>query len=131
MAIDLIDHLGDLAFGQKTIDQTERDVLAAWQDFRQKHAARSGHDYSCNRLALLVDRIVTRLNPRVQRDRVCRECMFDFANIAKTLCTTSENIAEGALTIAIEHMANAIKQVSIFCGHDSRRVVLIAFGGAG
>jgi 5-oxoprolinase (ATP-hydrolysing) len=41
-----------------------------------------------------------------------------------------EEIAEGFLTIAVENMANAIKQVSIQRGHDVTRYVLNCFGGA-
>ncbi len=54
-----------------------------------------------------------------------------FETIAKTFSSTPEKIAEGAITIAIAHMANAIKKVSILCGHDIRKGVLVAFGGAG
>ncbi|MGH8428561.1 MAG: hydantoinase B/oxoprolinase family protein [Gammaproteobacteria bacterium] len=43
----------------------------------------------------------------------------------------AEEIAAGALGIAIEHMAGAIKRVSIARGHDPRRCVLNCFGGAG
>ncbi len=55
----------------------------------------------------------------------------EFRNLADKLNSTPEKVAEGALTIAIERMADAIKQVSIFCGHDIRDAVLIAYGGAG
>ncbi len=54
-----------------------------------------------------------------------------FSQIGKTLGRSAEEIAEGALKIAIERMADAIKQVSIFCGYDIREGVLVAFGGAG
>lgn len=42
-----------------------------------------------------------------------------------------EEIAEGFLEIANEHMAQAIKQVSIARGHDVKDYVLNCFGGAG
>ena len=54
-----------------------------------------------------------------------------FKDLAEILSSTPEKIAEGAIEIAVEHMSDAIKQVSIFCGHDIRGGVLIAFGGAG
>ncbi|WP_320667544.1 hydantoinase B/oxoprolinase family protein [Prochlorococcus sp. MIT 1307] len=54
-----------------------------------------------------------------------------FSEIAETFNSTPEKIAEGALIIALERMADAIKQVSVFCGHDIRKGVLVAFGGAG
>jgi len=41
-----------------------------------------------------------------------------------------EEIAEGFLTIAVENMAKAIKQVSIERGHDVTGYTLVAFGGA-
>ncbi len=43
----------------------------------------------------------------------------------------AEEIAAGALGIAVEHMAGAIKRISIARGHDPRRCVLNCFGGAG
>ncbi len=54
-----------------------------------------------------------------------------FAQLAKTIGRTPEETAEGALAIAIERMADAIRQVSLLRGHDIRAGVLVAFGGAG
>ncbi|MEO0463424.1 MAG: hydantoinase B/oxoprolinase family protein [Pseudomonadota bacterium] len=42
-----------------------------------------------------------------------------------------EALAEGFLDIAIEHMAQAIKQVSLARGHDVSGYILNCFGGAG
>src|SRR5690606_1076734 len=42
-----------------------------------------------------------------------------------------EEVAEGFLTIAIENMANAIKEISIQRGYDVTRYTLCCFGGAG
>ena len=42
-----------------------------------------------------------------------------------------EDVAEGFLTIAIENMANAIKQISVQRGYDVTNYVLNCFGGAG
>ena len=44
---------------------------------------------------------------------------------------TPEAIAEGFLAIAVDNMANAIKQVSVARGYDVTRYVLACFGGAG
>ena len=43
----------------------------------------------------------------------------------------AEDVAEGFLDIATQHMAQAIKQISIARGHDVRDYVLNCFGGAG
>ena len=43
---------------------------------------------------------------------------------------TPEEVAEGALSIAIEKMSEAIKKVSMFRGQDIRNGSLIAYGGA-
>jgi len=43
---------------------------------------------------------------------------------------TAEDVADGFLTIAVENMANAIKQISVQRGYDVTRYVLNAFGGA-
>ncbi len=45
--------------------------------------------------------------------------------------TTPEEIAEGFLKIAVENMANAIKQISIQRGYDVQGYALNCFGGAG
>jgi 5-oxoprolinase (ATP-hydrolysing) len=44
---------------------------------------------------------------------------------------SAEAIAEGFLAIAVDNMANAIKQVSVARGYDVTRYVLACFGGAG
>lgn len=44
---------------------------------------------------------------------------------------TAEEVAEGFLTIAVENMAHAIKQISIQRGYDVTRYTLACFGGAG
>lgn len=44
---------------------------------------------------------------------------------------TPEEIAEGFLKIAVENMANAIKQISVQRGYDVTRYTLACFGGAG
>jgi 5-oxoprolinase (ATP-hydrolysing) len=45
--------------------------------------------------------------------------------------STPEAIAEGFLMIAVENMANAIKQISVQRGYDVTRYTLACFGGAG
>jgi len=42
-----------------------------------------------------------------------------------------EAIAEGFLAVAVEHMARAIKRVSVERGHDIKKYALLTFGGAG
>jgi len=42
-----------------------------------------------------------------------------------------EEAAEGFLTVAVENMANAIKEISIERGHDVTQYALCCFGGAG
>ncbi|MBU1811802.1 MAG: hydantoinase B/oxoprolinase family protein [Alphaproteobacteria bacterium] len=44
---------------------------------------------------------------------------------------TPEEVAEGFLKIAVENMANAIKQISVQRGYDVTRYALNCFGGAG
>jgi len=44
---------------------------------------------------------------------------------------TPEAVAEGFLTIAVENMANAIKEISIQRGYDVTEYTLACFGGAG
>src|SRR4051812_2872706 len=44
---------------------------------------------------------------------------------------TPEEVAEGFLRIAVENMANAIKQISVQRGYDVTEYTLTCFGGAG
>ncbi len=44
---------------------------------------------------------------------------------------TTESVAEGFLSIAVESMANAIKKISVQRGHDVSDYTLVCFGGAG
>jgi 5-oxoprolinase (ATP-hydrolysing) len=56
-----------------------------------------------------------------------------FADIAKNIDDgrCAEDVAEGFLAIAIQHMAQAIKKISIARGYDVSNYVLNCFGGAG
>ena len=60
-----------------------------------------------------------------------------FAELAAEISTatgatrTPEDVADGFLTVAVENMAHAIKQISVQRGYDVGRYVLNCFGGAG
>ncbi|WP_324749124.1 hydantoinase B/oxoprolinase family protein [Sphingomonas sp. LY54] len=60
-----------------------------------------------------------------------------FEALAEEVATATGNrlepreIAEGFVRIAVDNMANAIKQISIARGHDVTRYTLACFGGAG
>jgi 5-oxoprolinase (ATP-hydrolysing) len=60
-----------------------------------------------------------------------------FATLAEQLAAATgerrggDELAAGYLRIAIERMANAIKQISVQRGHDVTRFTLCCFGGAG
>jgi 5-oxoprolinase (ATP-hydrolysing) len=54
-----------------------------------------------------------------------------FAELADAMGCSPEQAAEGALAVALERMAEAIRRVSIERGHDLREAVLCSFGGAG
>ena len=53
-----------------------------------------------------------------------------FRVLSAKLAQTPEQLAEGALDLAVDAMAAAIRQVSLFRGHDIRGGVLVAYGGA-
>ncbi|MEP1555067.1 MAG: hydantoinase B/oxoprolinase family protein [Paraglaciecola sp.] len=59
--------------------------------------------------------------------------LLAFSEIAKEINDgrCAEDVAEGFLAIAIEHMAQAIKKISIARGYDLTDYVLNCFGGAG
>ena len=54
-----------------------------------------------------------------------------FAALASDLGQRLEQLAEGALQLAIERMSAAIRRVSLHRGQDIRGGVLVAYGGAG
>ena len=54
-----------------------------------------------------------------------------FDQLAEAMGCSPEQAAEGALAVALERMAEAIRRVSIERGHDLREAVLCSFGGAG
>jgi 5-oxoprolinase (ATP-hydrolysing) len=51
--------------------------------------------------------------------------------IADAVGRSHEEVAEGFLQIAVENMANAIKQISVARGYDLDGYTLVSFGGAG
>ena len=58
-----------------------------------------------------------------------------FADLAASMAgvvpnITPEQVAEGALAIAIETMAQAVRRITIQRGHDLRRALLVSYGGA-
>ena len=81
MTIYLINDLGNLTLGQETVDQTERYVRAARENFREIHPARCRNHDRADRITLFVDCVVTRLDPGVQRDGIRRNRMLDLADI--------------------------------------------------
>ncbi|MGA1302842.1 MAG: hydantoinase B/oxoprolinase family protein [Cyanobium sp.] len=54
-----------------------------------------------------------------------------FAALAQELGLAPEQVALGALQVAVERMAEAIRRISIQRGHDIRQALLVCFGGAG
>ncbi|HRO03450.1 MAG TPA: hydantoinase B/oxoprolinase family protein, partial [Terricaulis sp.] len=68
-------------------------------------------------------------------DRAAVEARFSAlcaeVNAKTGAALTPEAAAEGFLSIANEHMAEAIKKISIQRGYDPSRYALVAFGGAG
>ncbi len=60
-----------------------------------------------------------------------------FTEIAEAIGTatgstpSAEETAEGAVAIAVDNMANAIKKISVQRGHDVSDYTLVCFGGAG
>ncbi|MGZ5989690.1 MAG: hydantoinase B/oxoprolinase family protein, partial [Rhizomicrobium sp.] len=54
-----------------------------------------------------------------------------FAELARGIGKSSEEVADGFIRIAVENMANAIRKISVAKGYDARSYVLNCFGGAG
>ena len=54
-----------------------------------------------------------------------------FKTLAAKVGSSSINVAQGFLQVAIHNMANAIKQISVQRGYDVTGYTLVCFGGAG
>jgi len=65
--------------------------------------------------------------PRAAFDALAREIAHETGEAPRS----PEALAEGFLRIAVENMANAIKEISVARGYDVTRYTLNCFGGAG
>ncbi|MGR3497131.1 hydantoinase B/oxoprolinase family protein [Citreimonas sp.] len=63
--------------------------------------------------------------------RLFREMAQEIADATGEAPRPVEDLARGFLRIAVENMANAIKEISVARGHDVTRYTLNCFGGAG
>ena len=74
-----------------------------------------------------------RADQPLDRDAVVRRFDALAAEVATTTGETADPLmlAEGFITIAVQNMARAIKQISIQRGHDISDYTLVSFGGAG
>lgn len=64
-------------------------------------------------------------------DRGASEAAFESIASQLTDDRSAPQVAEGFLDIAVEHMAQAIKKITVERGHDVTQYVLNCFGGAG
>lgn len=71
----------------------------------------------------------TRLAGGMPVDRVAARAAF--ATLAGRLGLSVEEAAMGVVRLANEHMAGALREISLARGHDPRRFTLMPFGGAG
>jgi 5-oxoprolinase (ATP-hydrolysing) len=62
-------------------------------------------------------------------DRLATESRLD--SVARMTGRSHEQVAEGFIRIAVENMANAIKEISVARGYDLSDHALVSFGGAG
>ena len=69
----------------------------------------------------------TRGDQPIDREAAFSRCR----EVAAAAGRSEAEVAEGFIRIAVENMANAIKQISIARGHDVTRYTLVCFGGAG
>lgn len=69
------------------------------------------------------------LGGKMSLDRYATE--YAMNTLAKSLACTALEAAEGVITIANEHMARALRVISIQRGIDPRPYALMTFGGAG
>ena len=83
MAVDRVDHVGDVLLGQLPVDQRERHLRIARQDLRDQHAPGRGGHHGADRLVIRVHREVARADLAVQRDGAGMQRMLDIADRAE------------------------------------------------
>ncbi len=80
---------------------------------------------------LPVDALPEVFGPSGDQPADLRAVRARFAELAQASGLVPERVAEGALALAIERMAAAIRRISIQRGHDIRGALLVSYGGAG
>ncbi|MFN0318073.1 MAG: hydantoinase B/oxoprolinase family protein [Burkholderiales bacterium] len=102
-------------------------------------AYRRGGPLTVTDANVLVGRIQPEFFPKVfgasGREALDRDAVqARFAELAGSMAASSNTpveVAEGFLKVAVENIANAIKQISVQRGFDVTRYALVSFGGAG
>ena len=61
----------------------------------------------------------------------CNAALKSMKPLAEQMGCTAEQTAEGILRLANEHMAQALRVISIEKGYDPKEFMLVSFGGAG
>ncbi|MAR06550.1 MAG: 5-oxoprolinase [Cyanobium sp. NAT70] len=79
---------------------------------------------------LQLDRFPAVFGPHADQPPDLKVVQDQFAALAEALLRSPEQLAEGALQLTIERMADAIRRVSLHRGQDIRGGVLVAYGGA-
>ena len=83
VAIDHVDHVGDVLLGQQPVDQVEADIGLPRQELAEQHAAGRRVVDLRHRLALLVDRAEAALDLGVQGDDLGVERVLDLGDVAE------------------------------------------------
>src|SRR5258706_2094859 len=115
MTIDLIDDVADLLLAQLPVDELERNQRTARQELGQHHAAGRGFHPPRDRLVVLVDGLVARLDLRMQRDRAGIERVLDLAHVV-------EHHALAGLVVAFEREVEQPEH-DVLRRHDDRLAV--------
>ena len=139
-------HIHTVAAGGSSLLHFDGSRLRVGPDSSGAHPGpacyRRGGPLTVTDANLLLGRIRPELFPRVfgpQADQpldveIVRERFAALAAqiaCATGLPQTSEDVAEGYLTLAVQAMAGAIKRISLARGYDVARYTLQCFGGAG
>ncbi|MES9969539.1 MAG: hydantoinase/oxoprolinase family protein [Candidatus Thiodiazotropha sp.] len=93
--------------------------------------ARGGSEVTVTDANLILGRLQSNafLGGRMQLDLQAAESAMD--RLATRMALSRERVAEGVIRVANEHMARALRVISIERGVDPRGFTLVSFGGAG
>jgi len=139
MRVPMLDIHTVAAGGGSIISQLQNEILVGPESAGANPGPscyRRGGPLTVTDCNLLLGRIQPQFFPQVFGENANQPLDYDtvhteFKQLARSVNKSSEELAAGALAIAVENMANAVQKISTQKGYDLADYTLVSFGGAG